>query len=217
MAKKKKIIDSDLIKMYIDHVLNHGEIPKSVYLFAKSNNFEETTFYTYFGNFEALEKKIFEVFFEQTIILLEKSEDYINYDSRNKLLSFYFTFFELLTANRSYVSAALKNKTNLKFMKPLGKLKKVFTDYIGTLEIEKIDINQKQIEDIQDKSLKEAAWIQFIMTLKFWLEDTSSSFEKTDIFIEKAVNTSFDLISVQPIKSIIDLGKFLFKEKMMTK
>ena len=55
------------------------------------------------------------------------------------------------------------------------------------------------------------------MTLKFWLEDTSSSFEKTDIFIEKAVNTSFDLISVQPIKSIIDLGKFLFKEKMMTK
>jgi hypothetical protein len=115
------------------------------------------------------------------------------------------------------VSAALKNKTNLKFMKPLGKLKKVFTDYIGTLEIEKIDINQKQIEDIQDKSLKEAAWIQFIMTLKFWLEDTSSSFEKTDIFIEKAVNTSFDLISVQPIKSIIDLGKFLFKEKMMTK
>ncbi len=215
MVKKKKLIDTDLVKMYIDYILNHDERPKSVYLFAKSNNFEEGAFYEYFGNFDALEQKIFESFFNQTIDLLEKSEDYINYDSRNKLLSFYFTFFELLTANRSYVNTALKNKPNLKFMKPLGKLKKVFTEYIDTLEIEKIEINQKQIEEIQDKSLKEGAWIQLIMTLKFWLNDTSSSFEKTDIFIEKAVNTSFDLMSIQPIKSVIDFGKFLFKEKMM--
>jgi hypothetical protein len=50
--------------------------------------------------------------------------------------------------------------------------------------------------------------------MKFWLDDTSPSFEKTDIFIEKSVNTSFDVLNIQPLKSVIDLGKFLFKEKM---
>jgi len=52
-----------------------------------------------------------------------------------------------------------------------------------------------------------------MLTMKFWLEDSSPSFEKTDIFIEKSVNTTFDILDIAPLKSVIDLGKFLFKEK----
>jgi hypothetical protein len=46
------------------------------------------------------------------------------------------------------------------------------------------------------------------------MKDSSTSFEKTDVFIEKSIHASFDLIDTKPIKSIIDLGKFLLKEKM---
>ena len=99
-------------------------------------------------------------------------------------------------------------------MRSLGKLKQRFTLYIEHLDIPLFEINQETIEKVQTKTLKESAWLQLLFTMKFWLEDTSSSFEKTDIFIEKAVNTSFDLIDTKPLKSIIDLGKFLFKEKM---
>ena len=53
-----------------------------------------------------------------------------------------------------------------------------------------------------------------MMIMKFWLDDTSPSFEKTDIFIEKSVHAGFDLIDIKPLKSVLDLGKFLFKEKM---
>jgi hypothetical protein len=53
-----------------------------------------------------------------------------------------------------------------------------------------------------------------MLTLKFWLDDTSKSFEKTDIFIEKSINASFDLINISPLKSVVDLGKFLIKEKI---
>ena len=77
-----------------------------------------------------------------------------------------------------------------------------------------IDVKQKQIQEIQRKALKESAWMQLLMTMKFWMDDTSASFEKTDVFIEKSVNTSFDVLQVTPLKSVIDLGKFLFKEKM---
>lgn len=214
MAKKKTITAISLISMYMDYVLEHNEKPKSVFSFAKANNFEEALFYNHFGNFEALEQHIFKAFFDQTHELLEKSEDYTNFDARNKLLSFYFTFFELLTANRSYVVHALQSgKSNMKSLKALSELRKAFTHFVETLDIETIDFKQKRLEEIQTKSLKEGAWLQLMLTLKFWMDDTSASFEKTDIFIEKAVNTSFDVIAVKPIKSVIDLGKFLFKER----
>lgn len=62
--------------------------------------------------------------------------------------------------------------------------------------------------------MKESAWFQLLITLKFWMDDTSASFEKTDIFIEKSINTSFDLMNTTPLKSLVDFGKFLYKEKM---
>jgi hypothetical protein len=52
-----------------------------------------------------------------------------------------------------------------------------------------------------------------LLTLKFWLDDVSPKFEKTDIYIEKSVNLSFELMDTAPIDSLIDLGKFIFKEK----
>lgn len=215
MAKKKKITSKQLVSFYMEYVLENDRQPTSIYNFAKENNFEEADFYKFYGNFESLEQDIFKSFFDETHKMLEKSEDYINFDARNKLLSFYFTFFELLTANRSYVVHVLQEKkSTLKSLKILADLRKSFTHYIETLDIETLDLKNKQLDALQTKSLKEGAWMQLLITLKFWLDDTSASFEKTDIFIEKAVNTSFDLIGIQPVKSVIDLGKFLFKEKM---
>jgi hypothetical protein len=198
----------------MDYVLGNNENPKSVFIFSKLNNFEEAKFYEHFTSFEAIEKSIFEAFLSNSINALNKSEDYQNFDARNKLLSFYFTFFENLTANRSYVTHVLfKYKNDLKGLKVLSSLKNHFAIYISQLEIELIDIKQDKIEKIQQKALKESAWLQLLITIKFWMDDTSPSFEKTDIFIEKSVNTTFDILNVAPLKSVIDLGKFLFKEK----
>lgn len=215
MAKKKNINQNDILSMYMEYVLENNEQPKSVFAFAKQNNFEEAIFYRYFGSFQALEEGVFKAFFDNTHTILEKSEDYNSFDARNKLLTFYYTFFENLTANRSYVVYALEgNKNQLKNFKTLAALKKSFCDYIDNLGIETFDIENEKLEKIQKRSIKESAWFQLLVTMKFWLDDTSPSFEKTDIFIEKSIKASFDLIDTTPIKSIIDLGKFLFKEKM---
>ena len=215
MVKKKSISQTDIIRFYMDYVLMHDHKTKSVYAFAKDNNFDESKFYEFFSSFEALEQSIFKVFFVNTYNALEKSEDYQNFDPQNKLLSFYFTFFENLTANRSYVVHALKgNKNDMKSLRVLSQLKKSFNNYIEHLGINLIDVQQDQLQKIQTRGLKESAWFQLLVTMKFWLDDTSTSFEKTDIFIEKSVRASFDLINITPLKSIIDFGKFLFKEKM---
>ncbi len=217
MAKKKNIGSQDIISMYMDYVLMHNEDPKSVYKFAKDNNFEETLFYKNFASFESIKSSIFSVFFQNAMTLLEKSEEYQNFDAKNKLLSFYYTFFEILTANRSYVVYTLhEEKNKLKGLHSLKQLRTHFKKFVDDLGVEKLDFKEERIQKIQDKAISESAWIQLIMTLKFWLEDTSSSFEKTDVFIEKSVKASFDVLNVAPIKSVIDLGKFLFKEKMMS-
>ncbi|WP_299390595.1 TetR family transcriptional regulator C-terminal domain-containing protein [uncultured Gelidibacter sp.] len=215
MAKRHPISAQNIITYYMDYVLEHGKQPKSVYIFSKANNFEESTFYEHFGSFEAIEKHIFKAFFDNTILVLNESEDYQLFDARNKLLSFYFTFFENLTANRSYVLFALnRHKNSLKGLAVLSELKQGFSQFINALDIETIDLKEERIDKFQRRALQESAWIQLLVTLKFWMDDSSPSFEKTDIFIEKSVNTSFDVLNITPLKSVIDLGKFLFKEKI---
>ena len=215
MEKKKNISTEDLIKAFMNHVLEYNEQPKSVYTFAKANSINETQFYAHFGSFDSLEQHIFEAFFINTKTVLEKSSDYMSFDARNKLLSFYFTFFEILTANRSYVVSSLRDYKNaLKTLNKLSGLKSLFKNFVNELNIETLEIKQETLEKLQHKSIQESAWIQLLITLRFWMDDTSASFEKTDIFIEKSINASFDLMDVKPIKSVIDFGKFLFKEKM---
>lgn len=215
MPKKKNITKEDLISFYMDYVLEFNEQPKTVYAFAKQNNFEEQKFYEFFGTFQALEAVVFKTFFDNTLAVLNSSTDYQSFDSRNKLLSFYFTFFENLTANRSYVMFALQNHKNvLKNLQSLKQLRQEFINFIDSLEIEVLETKQEQLDKIQKQGLKEGAWVQLLLTLKFWMEDESPGFEKTDVFIEKSVNASFDILDITPLKSLIDFGKFLFKEKV---
>lgn len=217
MARKKTVKKHDLISMFMEFVLENDHPPKSVFSFAKENNFEEADFYKFFGSFEAIEQSIFGEFFNNTLKMLAKSEEYPTYDARNKLLSFYFTFFELLTANRSYVVYALRgNESVLKLtsLKLLKDLKQDFKTFANNIGIEKIDLQQEQLVKIQEKTTQESSWIQMVLTLKFWLDDTSASFEKTDIFIEKSVNSRFDLLDIKPLKSLLDFGKFILKEKV---
>ncbi|QDO92599.1 TetR/AcrR family transcriptional regulator [Formosa sediminum] len=215
MAKKKILTKEHIIDFYMDYVLEHNQQPKTVYAFAKVNNFEESKFYEFFASFQAVESEIFKAFFDNTIGLLLQSDTYDTFDPKSKLLSFYFTFFENLTANRSYVMFALTQHQNkLKNLKCLIKLRQAFINYIQNLNIEVIETKQQHIDKFQEKGLQESAWVQLLVTIKFWMEDDSKGFEKTDIFIEKSINTSFEFLDVAPLKSLLDLGKFLFKEKM---
>ena len=179
-----------------------------------SNKLTEDKFYVFFTSFEQLENEIFVEFFNQTLLVLTKDENYENYPSKEKLLSFYYTFFEMLTANRSYVVWALKNQS-LNSLKQLSGLRVQFLKYIKGLNIESFGfLNNTSFGSFKDKTVEELTWLQFLSTFKFYLDDTSESFQKTDVFIEKSLNASFDLIDLEPLKQVVDFGKFLIKEKV---
>ena len=214
-TKKKEITKDDIVSKYMDEVLEKGQKPKSVYHFAKENDFTEAEFYSFFGTLEGLEKEIFRLFFANTVDLLHKNADYHEYDMKNKMLSFYYTFFEILTANRSYVLQALKIDRNpLKNLVQLTSFREAFKEYVSEILTDDYRLEQEKFQKFQEKAIQESSWLQLMMTIKFWMEDESAAFEKTDIFIEKSVNASFELMNVAPMNHLIDFGKFLFKEKI---
>jgi len=217
-TKKREITKEYIVSKYMDQVLDKGQKPKSVYHFAKENDFTEAEFYSFFGTLESLEKEIFRLFFQNTVNLLHQNEEYQQYDMKNKMLSFYFTFFEILTANRSYVLQSLKIDRNpLKNLIQLTTLRDSFKNYVSEILTDDYRLEVEKLQRFQEKAIQESAWLQLMMTIKFWMEDESAAFEKTDIFIEKSVNASFELMNVAPINHLIDFGKFLFKEKIYTK
>ena len=219
MATKKTILSKDqIVSMFMEYVLEHDEKPKSVFKFSKLNNITETEFYNFFGTIESVEKEIFKMFFEKTLLLLQKDKDYESYDMRSKMLSFNFTFFELLTANRSYVVMALKESGSpLKSMTQLSSLRKSYKEFVTEIITDEIRTKQEQFQNFQEKAIQEASWFQLLLAIKFWMDDTSPALEKTDIYIEKSINTTFELFNVAPLDSLIDFGKFIFKEKIHSK
>lgn len=219
MATKKVILTKDkIVSMYMNYTLEQNEKPKSVYQFSKLNGFTESEFYTFFGTLNSIENEIFNMFLEKTVALLEKDVNYETYDMKSKMLSFYFTFFELLSANRSYVVMSLKeNENHLKNLMQLSTLRNSFKEYVSGIISDEYRIKQEKLQSFQEKTIKETSWLQLLMTLKFWLDDSSPAFEKTDIYIEKSVKATFELMNIAPIDSLIDFGKFLFKEKIQSK
>ena len=70
------------------------------------------------------------MFADKTVELFSKNKDYETYDMKSKMLRFYFTFFEILTANRSYVVLVLKNQGDqLNKLRQLSDLRNSFRNH----------------------------------------------------------------------------------------
>lgn len=213
-AKKKIIDDTAIIGSYMDYVLRHNEEPKNVYLFCSDTTIEESDFYSFFSSFSALKQEVWVKFFENARAVLEKDAAYQTYSDKDKLLSFYFTLFEILTLNRTYVVFTLKeNKEGLKNLRCLKQFRKEFKDFIIEIIRANSTAANEKILKVSQAVFSEGAWIQFLFLLKYWIDDTSKGFEKTDVLIEKSVTTVVGLLDTKHLENLLDLGKFLWKER----
>ena len=99
---ENSVIDKKtILKKYSDYILRHNHPPKNVYSFCEDNEIAENDFYSFFANFQELEKEYLIYFFEERLFLLADDANYVEMNSKTKLLSLYYTYFEQLTLNRS--------------------------------------------------------------------------------------------------------------------
>ncbi len=217
MNQKKEAPDKEsLMETYSDYILSKGERPINVYVFAKENNLSEGDFYEYFAGFEAIEQAFLSHFFDRSLELSSQIENYESLETKEKLLNFYFIFFENLNMNRSLVLMIFDTDIKSRLRK-LKHLKRQHQDFIHSLNIKNLDFLGKLPEGLrkyQDKPVEEVLWMHFISVLKYWQHDDSAGFEKTDVFIEKSLDTGFEMIESPVIDKLFDLGKFLWKDKI---
>lgn len=212
-AKEKSVSKDKILSAYMDLTLEHEVALKSVYKFCKELAIEEASFYAHFASLDAVAEGVWEAFHYRTLETVQKSQEFDAFSPREKVLSYLFTFFENLTLNRSYVLFVLqKSQMQLSDIKVLRGLRKAYKQFISSLIEEENASKSLGVFKYNQQFFSEAGWAQFLFLLKFYLEDRSVGFEKTDLVIEKSVNTIFDVLDNTPLENAFDLGKFLFKE-----
>jgi hypothetical protein len=204
-------------KAYIDYVLTQGEEPKSVYVFAKKNKMTEAEFYNHFGSFKALEQRIWADVANKTLAEIKGQEVWSQYSAREKALSYFYAFFELLKQQRSFAVYSVKKQPKGITTPPVfAELREVFENFCNEILSEGIESGELSDRKFFSKRYKDALWVQFGFVLHFWINDNSTGFEKTDEAIEKGVNVTFDLFQRSPIDNLFEYGKFLAKNGGIT-
>lgn len=205
---------------YINYVLTNDEKPKSVYSFVKKLKISEVDFYGFFASFESIEKVIWVELTVETIDTLQQQEVWNQYSSREKILSFFYSYVEVLKKHRSFIIYTLKySGSKLSTPKVLSGTKTIFENFAENVINEGLETGELADRKFFSKRYKDALWLQFGFILRFWISDDSAGFEKTDEAIEKGINVTFDLFQHSPIDNLLDYGKFLsrngkFREHM---
>ena len=218
-------------KSYTDFVLENGHQPPSVFAFAKKLKLSEAEFYIHYASFDAIEADVWLAFFRDAKATVEADETYQSYSVREKLLAFYYTWIELLKAQRSFATYSYARiravpatttpiqrariragnaATNSRVLHPF---KDAFYDYARDLLAEGRESKEVEPRPFVTDRYPNALWTQTLFLLDFWLKDVSKNFEKTDTAIEKAVNTAFDLIGRSPLDTLFDFAKFVYQNK----
>lgn len=205
---------------YIDYVLTNNEEPKSVYIFAKQLGVTEQEFYGFYSSFVAVEKAVWTDLTIKAIDEIQQQEVWVNYTSREKILAFFYAYIELLKSRRSFVVYSLhKSRTRISTPEVLDDVKTIFETFAENIIKSGLESGELADRRFLSKRYKDALWVQFGVILNFWVNDSSTNFEKTDEAIERGVNVTFNLFQRSPLDDIIDYGKFVarnsrFKEKM---
>jgi len=195
---------------YIDYVLTQDEKPKSVYSFVKKLKITEAEFYEFFGSFESIEKMVWADLTVETIDAIQQQEVWPQYSSRDRMLSFFYSYVELLKKHRSFIVYSLKSHKD-RFAAPqvLSGVKPIFENFAEGLVNEGLESGELADRKFFSKRYKDALWIQYAFIINFWVNDDSAEFEKTDEAIEKGINVTFDLFQRSPIDNLFEYGKFL--------
>ena len=200
---------------YIEYLLINGRRPVSVFKFCLDIGIKEDEFYQQVGSFEGLERQIWNQFMESTISRLNRDDSFSTFNTREKILAFYYSLFEMLSHHRSYVLFQLENSRKPELVPEYLKgFKSNFESFLQSILNEGKAKGEIANRPIIDKRYPKLFWLHMGFMLFFWRDDSSPGFEKTDAAIEKSVNLAFDLIGKGAVDTAIDFAKFLYQNKI---
>lgn len=212
---QKKISLDEIEAAFIDHVLNEGTRPASVYAFAKKLGTDESELYNYFTSFEHLEQLIVKSHIDHAIASIKSGPEYNGFTTQDKLLTFYYALFGILRNRRSFLLLIWPNQMGLApwHGKGLRTFTSAFSLFAEELILEGKTNGSIPTRQFIDKGYTELFTANFVFLLNFWKEDKSANFEKTDAAIEKSVDLLFKAVGNGLLDTAFDFAKFVYQNR----
>ena len=203
-----------LQQAYKDLAVRDGRFPLSYKAVAEQAGLEPAEFIHSYPGLGDLAQDIWVELLRDTLASLEASAEFAEYGVREKLLSFYFTFFEILSSERSFFSLYTP-KLGVWNYSPdfLGEFKKIWLKFVETLVSEGTASGEVAERMVMSNEYTSWHWPQFMYLLNQWATDDSSEGQKTDKAIEKSVNLGFDIMGRNVLDSAFDFLKFMVAGK----
>jgi hypothetical protein len=200
-----------MLAAYVQHILQEGKEPQSVFRFCTDQGISEDQFYRLFSGFPAMETAFWKHQFDQVAKLLSESPEFKGYAVREKIAAFFFTWIEQARSNRSFVLLRARD-----WMKPLNRdpgkaaLEEKVKSWMADRIREGMETGEIQHRPIVDSGYNRLLSLQFFFVFDFWIRDQSPDFEDTDALIEKSMQVVFDLLQQNTLDKTVDLARFLW-------
>lgn len=208
-----ELTSESVMSAFVEACEQNGHLPQSLKDFATRQGYDLPAVKSLFSTQLILEQQIYCAFFKQSIELLNKDDAYAEYSPQERILAFYYTWFEILEANRKYVELSLKQGlAALARLPKLLPLRYEFCDYIRSLDLPLLTPVLDIFKPIQQGILAEAAWTQFLTLLGYWLQDTSPEKARTDMLIEKSVAAATEVGDALSFTRTVDWVRFWIEE-----
>lgn len=203
-----------VLRAFVADCEQRGRLPESLEQLSQNHGLDPRALKALFPNLLKLEQAFYLGLLKQTLELLERDPAYTDYDLPERLLALYYTLFEALQQHRQVLLLSLK--AGLGLLQHLSKLERLKAAWIAHVE----NLLQpalpgfwpEPLKKIQARGLSEAAWIQFLSVLGYWLRDNSPEQERSDVLIEKSVAADFEFWNALHWRHMPDLLRFWLEE-----
>lgn len=198
---------------YRDAVVRTRKRPASIAAFCGQEGMDTTAVQLLYLTPAEIEQDILLDSFETTLSRLQAAPEYSRYQARERLLAFYYTWIEELTALRDFIKAIDRLEINM-IEGPLylRSLRDPFKQYVSALLADAMESGEVARRVLVGDYYDEALWWQSRIIVNVWLHDDSGDSTRTDAAIEKAVNFAFDLLAPNFFDSGIELVRFFLKK-----
>lgn len=201
---------SALIEAYKRLSLEKGTLPVSRMEIATAAELDIVAFEATFSSLEALQEAVWVEYLRTTLETLENSDEYAQYSVREKMLAYYYTFFEILGKDHEFVRMFAPKlgiwNYNPTFLKGF---KHAFLIFVNELLNEGIESGEIAERMMLGDEYAGWHWPQMLFLLNKWITDESSSHTISDQAVEKAVNLGFDIMGRNLFDSAFDFAKFM--------
>ncbi|MCS6789578.1 MAG: TetR family transcriptional regulator C-terminal domain-containing protein [Bacteroidia bacterium] len=203
MASRSKELplETRIQELYKQLVVEDKIAKMNVYSFCKALDISEADFYKHFASLDAIGRKIWSSYADEVISALKSSETYNSYTAREKILAYFFTFFENVVKDRTFI-----RKTYTQFTL-LRSYQRKFRTHIAEVIQEGVIADEIQSRHLENLYL-DVLWGIHWGLIQFWLNDESPNFEDTEKAIETYMRVPLELMGQNVLDSAYEALRF---------